>query len=510
MMQLLGALGLFLLGMWLMTEGLKVAGGKALEHMLGKWISSRLRGFVAGIVVTGLVQSSSAVTVATIGFVNAGLMSFSQSVWVIFGSNVGTTLTAWLVTLIGFKLNMSAITYPLIGIGALLKVFSPKVRGQSLGMALAGFGLLFMGIDALQASFSAVQFDPQTLTQWINSPVLVGLGLGVILTVLTQSSSAAIAIILTASASGMGDWELAASAVIGANIGTTSTALLASLGASSGAKRLVMAHVLFNLLTGVVALCLLPLLTWGLSSWLGSAEHMPMFLALFHSGFNLLGVLLMLPVEPRMSAWLLKHFRRDARYTHLDANLASVPELALSAVQKEVALLRLAILELPQHPSADTKLDSLLARVEETRDFINKAGRNTLTEPQGEGFEEAVADLHGFATALESYAEFIEQADALTHPAFAEDIHQWLTQVQSFATLQRQMEQGLDAPWQALNLAYQQLRHRLIRTSISQHLDAAALEQALRGLSACLRCQRRILDVGQDDRLVIQEQTQGA
>src|SRR5690606_8905953 len=111
---------------------------------------------------------------------------------------------------------------------------------------------------------------------------LVGLGLGVVLTVLTQSSSAAIAIILTASASGMGDWELAAAAVIGANIGTTSTALLASLGASSGAKRLVMAHVLFNLITAVAALCLLPVLTWGLSDWLGSAEHMPMFLALFH------------------------------------------------------------------------------------------------------------------------------------------------------------------------------------------------------------------------------------
>ncbi|GAA0345277.1 hypothetical protein GCM10009092_07190 [Bowmanella denitrificans] len=496
-MQLLGALGLFLLGMWLMTEGLKIAGGKALEHMLGKWISSRWRGFVAGVVVTGLVQSSSAVTVATIGFVNAGLMSFAQSVWVIFGSNVGTTLTAWLVTLIGFKLDMAAFTYPLIGIGALLKVFSPKVRGQSLGMALAGFGLLFMGISALQSSFSAVQFDPASLTQWINSPLLVGLGLGVILTILTQSSSAAIAIILTASASGMGDWELAAAAVIGANIGTTSTALLASLGASAGAKRLVMAHVLFNLLTGLVALCLLPLLTWGLADWLGTASHMPLFLALFHSGFNLLGVLLMLPVEPKMSAWLLSRFRRVNRYTQLDTNLAAIPDLALGAVQRETALLRLAILELPQAQQTDVKLDRLQGRVGEIREFISKASRNPLTEQQGQAFEQAMADLHGFSSALEAYLDFIAQADALTATPFAQDVQDWLAQVQHFADLQRQMSEGLDTPWQALNQRYKQLRHRLIRISMSQHLDAAILEKALQGLSACLRCQRRILESGQ-------------
>src|SRR5690606_31198883 len=152
--NLIGSLGLFLLGMWLMTEGLKLAGGKALEHVLGTWTSSRRRGLATGISITALVQSSSAVTVATIGFVNAGLMSFSQALWVVFGSNVGTTLTAWIITFFGFSLNIDAYTFPLIGIGAALHIFSPYQRGKALGMALAGFGLLFMGIGSLQENFS--------------------------------------------------------------------------------------------------------------------------------------------------------------------------------------------------------------------------------------------------------------------------------------------------------------------------------------------------------------------
>ena len=121
--SLMGSLGLFLLGMWLMTEGLKLAGGRALETLLGQWTSSRLRGLATGVLITALVQSSSAVTVATLGFVNAGLMTFQRALWVVFGSNVGTTATAWLVTFFGFSMKIDALTFPLIGVGAALRTF---------------------------------------------------------------------------------------------------------------------------------------------------------------------------------------------------------------------------------------------------------------------------------------------------------------------------------------------------------------------------------------------------
>ncbi len=152
----LGGIGLFLLGMWLITEGLRLAAGPSLEQLLGRWTSSRLRGLLSGTFLTALLQSSSAVTVAAIGFVNAGLMTFQRGVWVIFGSNLGTTLTAWIVALIGFKFKVDALALPIIGIGALLRVFAPVERYRSLGMALAGFGILFMGIQVLASGFGSL------------------------------------------------------------------------------------------------------------------------------------------------------------------------------------------------------------------------------------------------------------------------------------------------------------------------------------------------------------------
>ncbi|MBN7824298.1 Na/Pi cotransporter family protein [Bowmanella dokdonensis] len=494
-MQILGALGLFLIGMWLMTEGLKVAGGKALEHMLGKWISSRLRGFLAGVLVTGLVQSSSAVTVATIGFINAGLMSFSQSVWVIFGSNVGTTFTAWLVTLVGFKLDMSLITLPLVGVGALLKVFSPRVRGQSLGMALAGFGLLFMGIGALQESFYAIDVQQLALGQWLNSPVFTGLFLGIILTILTQSSSAAIAIILTASASGMADLHLAAAAVIGANVGTTSTALIAGLGASASAKRLVLAHVMFNLITATVALLLLPLLGWLFDDLDGHPGEFPFYLAVFHSGFNLFGVLLMLPLEPVMSRWLLARFRKKTvRLSALDDNLAAVPDLAISALFKQIQTLRQDVLSLSLEPAQQRHaLSDIRQKLSECQNFVIKSGQNTLTELQSQKLEGALAVLHGLSAALESYEEYTDFSGQFD-PQQTE-LQDWLKQSRAFSELQLQGMENLEIPWQALNEQYARLRHRLIRSTMTQHLEINSLEQLLRAISANLRYQRRLVEL---------------
>ena len=341
----LGGLGLFLLGMWLMSEGLKLAAGRALERILAAWTRTRLRGLATGTLVTALVQSSSATTVAAIGFVNAGLLSFTQAVWVIFGANVGTTMTGWLVALIGLNIKIEAFALPFLGAGMLLRLTGEGTRRGAVGTAMAGFGALFLGIDILKDTFTGLgQGFQLTGLEGMGALATVGYVLaGVLLTVLMQSSSAAIAIALTAAAGGMLPLSGAAALVIGANVGTTVTALLAVIGATSNARRAAAAHVLFNLLTGVVALILLPWLL-DLIAYLTGAGGEPApaatLLALFHTTFNVLGVLLMWPLSGRMVTFLEGRFRTaeedEARPRHLDANVVAVPALAMDALRLEL------------------------------------------------------------------------------------------------------------------------------------------------------------------------------
>jgi phosphate:Na+ symporter len=154
----LGGLGLFLLGIHLMTAGLKVAAGDALRDVLRRWADSRVRGMMSGILITGLVQSSSAVTVAAIGFVNAGLLTLPQAMWVVFGSNVGTTLTGWLVVLIGINFKIEALALPLLGVGMILFLTGTSSRRGALGEALAGFGVFFLGIATLKVTFEGIGY----------------------------------------------------------------------------------------------------------------------------------------------------------------------------------------------------------------------------------------------------------------------------------------------------------------------------------------------------------------
>lgn len=336
----LGGIGLFLLGMWLITEGLRLAAGPSLESLLASWTSNKRRGLLAGTFLTALLQSSSVVTVAVIGFVNAGLISFQRAVWVIFGSNLGTTLTAWLVALVGFKLKIDAFALPIIGLGALMRVFSPSDRYRSFGMAMAGFGILFLGIETLSGGFSSLSEKVSLDDDRHNVVIMVVIG--AMLTTLMMSSSAALAVVLTALAGGLLGFADAAAVVIGANIGTTTTALLATIGATSNAKRLAIAHVLFNLLTGAVALILLgPLLV--LVLWIGevsgSGNEPVTMLALFHTLFNLLGIVLMWPLEPLLSRFLLTRFvvaeEQSVKPRFLDQNLASVPDAVPMALCRE-------------------------------------------------------------------------------------------------------------------------------------------------------------------------------
>jgi len=340
---LAGGVGLFLLGMTMMTEGLRLAAGPALERILRAATRTRWHGLGSGVLVTAVVQSSSAVTVASIGFVNAGLLSLGGALWVLFGANVGTTMTGWIVALVGLKFKVEALAMPLVGLGVALHLSGAGKRRGAVGTALAGFGLLFMGIALLQQSFggiaSQVELPSGSGVAWVLMQMLAG----VLLTVLMQSSSAAMTVVLTAAQGGLLTPEGAAAVAIGANIGTTTTALLATIGATANARRAAMAHVLFNVITAMVALALLPWLlgaTRAVGAWLDLPPDPATQLALFHTCFNVLGVALMWPLAGRLSAWLQTLFRgADAdggvpRY--IDHTLAKVPALATEALGHEL------------------------------------------------------------------------------------------------------------------------------------------------------------------------------
>jgi len=337
--NLLGGMGLFLLGMWLLSDGLKLAGGHALRTILSRWTGTPLRGLLSGVLITSLVQSSSAVTVAAIGFVNAGLISLRQAVRVIYGSNIGTTMTGWLVAFIGLQVDIKIFALPLIGIGMLLRISGGGTRRAAGGVALAGFGLFFVGIDFLRLGFAGIgeNVPLDTLLGGGLGGVALAFVAGVLITVLMQSSSAAMAIILTAAGGGALSVTIAAAMVIGTNIGTTSTAVLAALGATPNARRVAAAHVAFNVITALAAFMLLPLL-FGLLKGSGGAPAID--LALFHTAFNILGVVLMWPITDRLVGFLERRFRSreedEAQPRYLDRNVVTTPLLAMHALVMEL------------------------------------------------------------------------------------------------------------------------------------------------------------------------------
>ncbi len=343
----LGGLGLFLLGLELLSDGLRRGAGANLQRLLARATATRWRGLIAGTVATALVQASSVTTLTTIGFVNAGLMSFSQSMWVIFGANIGTTTTSWIVSLIGLRVKIDALALPLIGIGVALHYLRKHDRAGAIGWALAGFGLLFLGLDLLKDTFS-VYADRLHLPEgngW--QGLALQFVVGVLLTVLLFSSSAATALILTAVHSGLLTDLGAAAMVVGANVGTAITTGLAALGATSNGKRAAAVHVLFNVLTAAVALLTLPGFVAAIDGtrvFLGFEDDPAVRLSLFHTGFNVFGVLLMWPLATPLALWLQTRFRSQeedlARPHFLDRNVASLPTLALTALGNEVLRLR--------------------------------------------------------------------------------------------------------------------------------------------------------------------------
>jgi phosphate:Na+ symporter len=270
--SILGGVGLFLLGMTVMTGGLKTLAGPALRTVLSKAAATPLRGAFWGAVVTLLVQSSSATTMTTIGLVSAGLLTFPQGLGLVLGANVGTTGTGWLVALIGVRVSLTAAALPMVFVGALIKLLG-RGRVSAAGAALAGFTLVLFGLTTLQQGMGglAERLHPADLPAVLGAPgvgwwsgslaVFMLIGVGLVMTAVMQSSTAAIAATLFAHYPGAVGLDQACALIIGQNIGTATSSAMAAIGASSTAKRLVLAYILFKLIAAVIALVVFPVVT---------------------------------------------------------------------------------------------------------------------------------------------------------------------------------------------------------------------------------------------------------
>lgn len=334
--RILGGLGLFLVGMSLLTDGLTHFAGDALRRSLLRFTGSPFKAFASGTLLTLIVQSSTATTVTLIGFVSAGLITFAQSLGVVMGASLGTTGTGWIVSTLGLKVQLGLYTLPMIGAGALIRLLT-KGRWRHLGTALAGFGMLFVGIDTMQEGMRGLS-DQFALTEFAAtgwSARFLALGAGIVMTVIMQSSTAMVATTLTALDANTITFEIAAILVIGAAIGTTMTGVLAALGGSLYAKRTALAHVLFNLSSGIIAILLLPVLLFILrlaQTHLG-LQAGGVSLAAFHTLFIAVGVIIFLP----RAHWYAQQIERllpersDLPTRQLDPSQWQVPVLALAS-----------------------------------------------------------------------------------------------------------------------------------------------------------------------------------
>ncbi|MBL6449675.1 Na/Pi cotransporter family protein [Fulvivirga sp. 29W222] len=355
-LTLVGSLGFFIYGMKVMSEGIqKVAGGR-MRQILRAMTSNRFMGVITGFLLTSLVQSSSATTVMVVSFVNAGLLSLVESIGVIMGANIGTTITAWIISIVGFKVKIAAVALPIIAFGFPL-LFSSKNRWKSWGEVIIGFALLFMGLEALKSAVPDLKSNPQVL-EFLSSytdagifSTLLFIAIGTILTVVVQSSSASMALTLVMANQGWISFDLAAAMVLGENIGTTITANIAALVGNIHAKRAARAHFIFNIFGVLWMLLAFPLFLNGIDAYMvkyhnvspfDTPEAVPVALSIFHSVFNIINVLLLVGFVKQISEVVIKYVSskgedEEFRLEYISTPIMATPEISLEEAGKEIA-----------------------------------------------------------------------------------------------------------------------------------------------------------------------------
>jgi len=375
LLEIIGSLGFFIYGMKVMSEGLQKAAGDKLRFILGSMTKNRYLGVLSGFLITALVQSSSATTVMTVSFVNAGLLSLVQSAGIMMGANIGTTITAWLVSTFGFKVSIAKIALPIIAFAFPLMFMNYK-KSKYWGEFLIGFALLFMGLGFLKASVPDIKSNPellvflQSFTHWGYGSYLLFIGIGTLLTIVVQSSSASMTITLVLVAKGWITFDIAAAMVLGENIGTTITAELASVIGNVYAKRSARIHSLFNIIGVTWMLLVFPLfiklVSWATmqmgfdapttiysatelanldpSALENREESVTFGLSIFHTLFNLTNVMALIGFAP----WLVKIATQtvkskseedeEFRLEYINSGAIKTPELALMEVKNELVV----------------------------------------------------------------------------------------------------------------------------------------------------------------------------
>ena len=335
---------IFLFGMLSLEEGFRAFTGGALDRVLKRATSSTARSVLFGIVSTSVMQSSSLVSVITISFLSAGLLTLAAGIGIIFGANLGTTTGAWLIAGFGLKVNIAAYAMPLLVFGVIL-IFQSSKALKGIGYIFAGLGFLFLGIHYMKEGFETFK-ETINLAEYAVAGypgVLLFTAIGIFATVVMQSSHATLVLIITALGAGQITYENALALAIGANVGTTITAILGAMSANEGGKRLALAHLVFNMVTGAIAIVFIYQLVDivnGTSGMVGIADDdYTLKLAVFHSIFNLLGIVVMLPLLTRLVAWLEKVIRDKKpevdQPMYLAESSAEFPGTAVQAVRLE-------------------------------------------------------------------------------------------------------------------------------------------------------------------------------
>ncbi|MDR0410127.1 MAG: Na/Pi cotransporter family protein [Spirochaetaceae bacterium] len=350
--RIAGSLGLFLYGMKVMGDGIQEGAGDRLQRTLSFMTGSRISAIMTGVIVTAIIQSSSATTVMVVSFVNAGILTLIQAIGVIMGANIGTTVTAWVVSLIGFTLNISSLALPAVGAGFLMRTLKWKYQG--FGNAVMGFGLLFLGLDFLTKSMPEISTENLAFLRNFSGStsflhILACAGIALVITLIVHSSSASTAIILTMAFKDIIDFNSAAAMILGANIGTTVDAMLAAIGAKTAAKRAALVHVMFNVIGAVVAIIFFnPLVA--LVKLISPGENHAQVttqLAMFHTTFNVLNTVLFFPFVKQFAAlvtFLVKDKDKDSEkpknvyeFSYLSGPIHDTPELSILRAKNEIS-----------------------------------------------------------------------------------------------------------------------------------------------------------------------------
>jgi phosphate:Na+ symporter len=511
---LAGGLGLFLLGVSMITDGLRLAAGSALRDILGRSTRTTWHGIRSGFLLSSMVQSSSAVTIATIGFVNAGLLGVHQALGIVLGATVGTTTTGWLVAAVGFQFKISTFAMPMVGIGMIMRLAGASSRLGALGEAIAGFGLFFIAIDFLRVAFEGVSssVDLAGLAPEGLVGLIVYVLVGMVMTMLTQSSSATVALTLTALSGGLIMFPMAAAMVIGATIGTTSTSALAVIGATPNAKRVAAGHVCINAFSALMGIIILPAILWFSTheSWIH--DYPALAIAFFHTVLSLFGVLLMRPMIGRLSQWLERRFVSQAeeigRPQYLDNNVMASPALAMDAFNLELQRM------------AELTRDHAIAS------FNNEGLPGKLLQQQHDGLRQLAQHVENSVTKLETgrlssavakqlplilrIANYIDEAVALAHDndVTDTDVEQLLkTQVrddilafqmaaaqviqQCDSRLAEFSAESVDASYQALRARFRELKTTLLEASVAGRIPVRSMNPAIDSLRMMLRVAER-------------------